>query len=84
MLKKGRKYLCKESVIFFHDIMKRGNFYQVINFDENVVYVEVNDYCRIFITHSGFDNTLNFFDHFYTEHEERAIKLKKISSEHIL
>ena len=82
MLKIDTKCLCKKSIYRF----KKGNSYYITWYcTTEVILRSVVDEIEFdeifhFKEHTDFNSDVYFYDHFYTESEERKLKLENINN----
>jgi hypothetical protein len=74
----NKKYLCKKNSLY----CIKGNIYDIHMISFNCISIYLDNYFiyENFIFEEGFYTDLYFYDYFYTEKEERKLKLRKINN----
>jgi len=78
MLNTNRKYLCKKSSI----CCVKGSYYDVDFLITSFVSMVVeNSFNESFTFNSNYTNYRKFYEHFYTEQEERKLKIEQLKND---
>jgi len=74
----NRKHLCKKNSKY----CIKGNIYDIHMISFNCISIYLDNYpiYENFIFEEGYYTYLNFYDYFYTEKEERKLKLENIKN----
>ena len=78
MINIDRKYLCKKNSYY----CIKGSRYYIHSISMNRVSIHVDNYhvYEKFVFENGYYIDFNFYEYFYTEQEERKLKLEQLNN----